>query len=50
MRERFDEIVWKDMCEMHALPEGWEIMTYDEFLSKRRVLMAQIIKRGFEAI
>jgi hypothetical protein len=50
MRERFDFAVWGEMCEMHALPDGWEAMTYEEFLPKRRVLMAQIIKRGFEAV
>lgn len=50
MKARFDETAWKEMCEMHALPDGWEAMSYEEFLPKRRVLMAQIIKRGFEAI
>ncbi|HOO50833.1 MAG TPA: DUF262 domain-containing protein [Alphaproteobacteria bacterium] len=50
MKARFDETVWKEMCEMHALPDGWEMMSYEEFLPKRRVLMAQVIKRGFEAI
>lgn len=50
MRERFDEATWKEMCELHALPERWETMSYEEFLPKRRALMAQIIKRGFEAI
>jgi hypothetical protein len=50
MKARFDETTWKEMCEMHALPYGWEMMSYEEFLPKRRVLMAQVIKRGFEAI
>jgi len=50
MKERFDDATWNEMCEMHALPDGWETMSYEEFLPKRRVLMAQIIKRGFEAI
>jgi len=50
MRERFSEVSWKEMSELHALPDGWEAMEYEDFLPKRRVLMAQIIKRGFEAI
>lgn len=36
------------MCEMHALPDGWENMSYDNFLEERRKLMAGIIKKGFE--
>jgi hypothetical protein len=50
MKARFDETIWKEMCELHALPDGWETMTYEDFLPKRRILMAQIIRRGFEAI
>ena len=34
-------------CENHALPEGFETMDYMEFLSKRRNLMAQIIKKAY---
>jgi hypothetical protein len=36
--------------EAHALPDGWENMTYDEFLKKRRVLMAHVIKKGYERL
>jgi len=50
MRARFDEKDWRIMCEFHSLPEGWEFMSYEEFLAKRRVLMAQIIKNGFETL
>ena len=32
---------------LHALPDGWESMPYAEFLEKRRVLMAHIIREGF---
>jgi len=32
----------------HALPEGWEFMSYDEFLSERQQQIAQVIKAGFE--
>lgn len=48
MKARFSDSQWKTMCELHALPEGWEKMGYDDFLVERRSLMAQIIKRGFE--
>ncbi len=50
MRERFDTETWMKMCEIHALPNEWENMSYEEFLSTRRILMAQIIYRGFEAL
>ena len=38
---------YKTHCENHALPENFETMDYLEFLSKRRTLMAQIIKKAF---
>ncbi len=50
MRKRFDTNTWARMCELHALPEGWESLPYDEFLRQRRILMAQITRRGFEAL
>jgi len=34
----------------HALPEGWESMTYDDFLVARRALMAAVVKAGFERL
>ncbi|HNS17345.1 MAG TPA: DUF262 domain-containing protein [Bacteroidales bacterium] len=45
-----DENAWKKMLELHALPEQWENMTYLEFLAKRRYLMAQIIRKGYECL
>jgi len=36
--------------EQHALPDGWENMDYFEFLKQRRVLMAQVIRMGFERL
>lgn len=32
----------------HALPEGWELMGYDEFLEVRQKLIAKVIKAGFD--
>lgn len=48
--ERFADTEWKLMHEMHALPDGWENLTYDEFLEQRRKLMASIIRRGYEKL
>lgn len=43
---RSEEEVLK-MEEENALPQGWENMTYEEFLQKRRKLMASKIKDAF---
>jgi hypothetical protein len=34
----------------HALPEHWHEMPYEEFLEARRVLLAKVIRAGFERI
>jgi hypothetical protein len=34
----------------HALPEGWTDLSYAEFLARRRKLLAQVVRRGFERI
>jgi hypothetical protein len=34
----------------HALPDNWENMDYNDFLTARRKLMAQIIKAGYEIL
>lgn len=36
--------------ELHALTDGWENMNYFDFLKRRRSLMAQVIKKGFEKL
>lgn len=36
--------------ELHALQENWEGSSYDDFLTERRKLMAQIIRRGYETL
>jgi len=40
----------EQMYFWHALPEGWETMTYPEFLEERRKLMARVIRQGFEKL
>ncbi len=49
-REELGEAAYAEACRQHALPEGFENMDYEEFLSKRRGLMAQLIKRGYERL
>lgn len=34
----------------HALPNGWELMEYEEFLAQRRVLMALVVREGFQKL
>jgi hypothetical protein len=50
MRLRFAPDAWNEMCRLHALPDDWENLTYDEFLLRRRVLISSIIRQGFEAL
>jgi hypothetical protein len=50
IRARFGAEEWQRMLELHALPEGWEQMGYGDFLVKRRRLMANIVRRGFETL
>lgn len=46
----FDPFTWNQMCEMHALPVGWETMDYFDFLAKRRRLMAAVVRRAYESL
>ena len=50
MRPRFSPAAWDKMCRLHALPDAWETLSYEEFLDRRRALMAQVIRRGFEEL
>ena len=34
----------------HALPVGWEQLDYDEFCERRRKLIAQVVREGFERL
>ena len=40
----------KQQAAWHALPVGWEQMEYEAFLDRRRALMAQVIRQGFETL
>lgn len=46
----FENRVSPEMARLHALPLGWERMPYEEFLQKRRLLMARVIREGFERL
>jgi len=50
VRARFSDPDWRKMNELHAMPENWFQMEYQEFLTERRKLMAGIIRRGFERL
>lgn len=41
---------WERMCELHALPDGWQDMAYADFLHERRHLMSAVIRSGFETL
>jgi hypothetical protein len=50
IRGRFSAKEWQRMYDLHALPEGWEVMAYPDFLVARRGLMAAIIQQGYESL
>jgi len=39
-----------NMMKWHALPEGWQDTMYEEFLEKRRHLIAAVTREGFERL
>jgi hypothetical protein len=41
---------WPRLRYLHALPDDWEHMQYEEFLAQRRVLMARVIRDGFDKL
>lgn len=49
-RAKIGEAKYKQSCEENALPENFESLDYPTFLSQRRRLMAQIIKKGYERL
>jgi len=48
--ERLSDEELANMQYWHALPGGWEEMTYEDFLVVRRGLMANIIRDGFSRL
>ncbi len=49
-KDRYKAAEWPTVRYWHALPENWETMKYEDFLKKRRGLIAQVIRDGFEKI
>ena len=52
LREKLgiDDDRWGRLCAEHALPLGWELMEYEEFLRERRRRMADIIRVAFRQL
>jgi hypothetical protein len=48
--DKLGKEVMNKMNYWHALPFGWESMTYNEFLKARRKLMSAVIKDGFNRL
>jgi hypothetical protein len=48
--ERFSPAELSQMYYWHALPEGWEIGDYRDFLALRRSGMARVIRDGFQRL
>ncbi|HXF97934.1 MAG TPA: DUF262 domain-containing protein [Gaiellaceae bacterium] len=46
----FTEPEIESMLHLHALPEGWPEMPFDEFLAERRRLMAGVIREAYERL
>ena len=53
MKDQLAKILPDDkptVYKLHALPENWENMDYIEFLRERRILMAKVVRMGFERL
>lgn len=49
-REKLGKEAFAKTCEENALPEGFEKMSYQEFLQARRPLMAKIIRKAYDRL
>ncbi len=50
MKARLSQPEIERMYKLHALPENWEHLEYNDFLEKRRELMAQVIAKGYATL
>ncbi len=50
LAKRFSNTELGKMHYWHALPDGWEGMEYEDFLHKRRGLMAQLIHDAYQTL
>ncbi len=46
-RKKLGEDGYREACRQNALPENFENLEYFDFLEKRRVLMAEMIKEAY---
>lgn len=46
-RQKLGEEGYRKACEEHALPDNFESMEYMKFLSQRRLLMAQTVRKAY---
>ncbi len=49
-RQKLGEDAYKESCKQNAIPEGFETMEYPEFLERRRLLMAGIVREAFNKL
>lgn len=49
-RQTLDQQAFNNACKMHALPPNFENMEYSEFLQKRRILMAGIVREAYNRL
>lgn len=50
IKPRLSRAEWQRMNELHAIPDSWKTMPYEQLLEARRRLMAGITRRGFATI
>ena len=50
MTKDMDSSQIKDQSWLHALPIGWEYLVYNEFCEKRRKLIAEVVRTGFDRL
>ena len=50
LERRFTEEELERMYKLHALPERWYEMEYEEFLKERRRRIAEVIRQGFAVL
>ncbi len=46
-REKLGDAGYKLACEQNAIPVDFEKLSYPEFLTQRRILMAQVVRKAF---
>lgn len=49
-RQKLGEEGYRKTCDEHALPDNFESMEYMEFLSQRRILMAQMVRKAYRRL